>query len=127
MHVHHYLASHRAEGTITKLLGDYKAAQPHFNFDLTFCHVMRADDVISDGSDAALVAIVRQYYDKSIENKHLGKDVWYGYKQCGLTVVLEHNAPNNSLALVWGQGKHPEKMRPLFPRKQRHVEHGQSV
>lgn len=127
VHVHHYLASHRAESTISGLLENYKKSQPHFNFDLTFCHVMRPDDVVTDGSEAALVEIVKDYYDATIENKHLGKDIWFGYKQCGLSVVLDHNAPNNSLALLWGQGKHPDKMRPLFPRKQRHVEHGQSL
>jgi len=127
MHMHHYLASERAAQTIKGMLDDYSKTRPRFNFDLTFCHVMRADDSISDQSDKTLVDLIKTYYDSTVESDSLGADIWYGYKQCGLPVVLDHNTPNNSIALLWGQGEHPEKMRPLFPRKQRHVDHGQSI
>lgn len=127
VHMHHYLASRRAATTITDLVDQYKLARPLLNFDVTFSHVMRTDDVISDQSEQELVNLIKAYYDKSVESDSLGKDVWFGYKQCGLPVVLDHNAPNNSIALLWGQGRDSSKMRPLFPRKQRHVDHGQSV
>jgi hypothetical protein len=127
VHMHHYLASQRAANTIDDLMAKYKKVRPRFSFDVTFCHVMRADDVISDQSEQALVNLIKTHYDSTVESDSLKKDVWYGYKQCGLPVVLDHNAPNNSIALLWGQGKDPNKMRPLFPRKQRHVDHGQSV
>ena len=52
-----------------------------------------------------------------------GKDAHFGFGECGLPLVLDHNTPNNSLALLWAEtpgdgGKHP--MRPLFRRRQRH-------
>jgi hypothetical protein len=127
MHIHHYLASERAAKTINGMLDDYSKVRSRFHYDLTFCHVMRSDDSITEQSDKALVDLIETYYDASVESDSLGKDIWFGYKECGLPVVLDHNTPNNSIALLWGHGEHPEKMRPLFPRKQRHVDHGQSI
>jgi hypothetical protein len=64
--------------------------------------------------------LIEQYYDKSIEDQHTGvggADVKYGFARCGLSLVLPHNTPNNSLALLWAE---TEKVRALFPRVQRH-------
>lgn len=71
--------------------------------------------------------LVLKYYDNDIESRHTqigGDDVRWGFGTCGLPLVLEHNAPNNSIALLWAEslgadGKHP--MRPLFRRRHRHV------
>ena len=42
------------------------------------------------------------------------KRYYLGYKQCALTVVLNHNTPNNSLPIIW-QPKREDKMQPLYP------------
>lgn len=72
--------------------------------------------------------LVQAYYNDAIANKnpHMkkgGEDARYGFGKCGLPLVLEHNTPNNSLALLWaetsGEGG-GRAMRPLFRRRQRH-------
>jgi hypothetical protein len=66
--------------------------------------------------------LIEQYYDPSVEDEHTrkgGTDAKYGFAACGLPVVLTHNAPNNSLALLWA---HTRKVRALFPRVRRHRE-----
>jgi hypothetical protein len=68
-----------------------------------------------------------KYYDDSVETEHTklgGSDVRLGFGRCALPLVIEHNTPNNSLALLWAEtegkdGKHA--MRPLFRRRQRHT------
>jgi len=52
--------------------------------------------------------------------KRRSSDAKYGYGDCGLPVVLHHNTPNNSLALLWSYDD--RAVRGLFPRVQRHKE-----
>lgn len=66
-------------------------------------------------ADQLFDALLHKYYDESVEDEHKGKVV-HGYSDCGLTLVLSHNTPNNSLFLLWEQ----KKTRPLFPRIERH-------
>lgn len=65
-----------------------------------------------------------RYYDHSIHDTHLRKggtaDARYGYADCGLPLVLHHNTPNNSIALLWSY--EDKAFRGLFPRIQRHKE-----
>lgn len=126
VHVHHYLGSARADTAIRESVKAYAPKANVFNFEVTFAHLLRPDDVIDDSAPSELVQLILDHYDRTLEDKnsHLDKDVWYGYKQGGLCVVLDHNTPNNSIALLWAQGDHPDLMRPLFPRKQRHIDHG---
>ncbi|MFN0188425.1 MAG: hypothetical protein ACKVQV_06960, partial [Bacteroidia bacterium] len=44
-----------------------------------------------------------KYYDPKIQDKHTGldKNIHLGYKDCALPLVLAHNCPNNSLAMLW--------------------------
>ena len=56
--------------------------------------------------------------------EHLG----LGYGACALPLVLEHNTPNNAVALLWAETEGGNRgdidapaMRPLFRRRQRHV------
>jgi hypothetical protein len=130
IHVHHYLASAQAEASIKKDLISFGKSLPDLSFALTFSHVLSKNTVIDDTNDINLVKLIKGWYDKEIEDKHKGEDIWYGYKQCGLPLILDHNTPNNSIALLWAVS--PENstcttlMRPLFPRKQRHIDHGQT-
>lgn len=129
IHVHHYLASSRATGLATASVQQYRAAVDTFRFALTFSAVLSEQIVVSDDSAADLVLLLKDYYDPSIQDKHLGADVWYGYRQCGLPVVLYHNTPNNSVAILWATSgsrhKPPtHRMTPLFARKKRHADHG---
>lgn len=129
VHVHHYLASNAAtliaQSTVTK----YSENAKNFNFTLTFSAVLNEQIVINDSSRKELVALLKKYYDPSVEDTIVGKDIWFGYKGCGLPVILEHNTPNNSLAILWAVSSDKwvppaPHMRPLFSRKKRHADHG---
>jgi hypothetical protein len=76
---------------------------------------------ISATSDEPFIRLVDRYYDTSEENEHTqkgGTNVKFGFAACGLPLVLHHNAPNNSLFLLWVENS--EQIRPLFQRFSRH-------
>jgi len=125
--VHHYLASAWAAAQVTDLLQQYQAYQSGFVFMPSFSHVLPAGIKIDAQSDPALEALLKGSYDPSIQTTHTGTDIWLGYKQCGLPLVLDHNAPNNSVATLWARSDKTKEnyvaanhMSPLFPRRQRH-------
>ncbi len=68
--------------------------------------------------------LIEKYYDHEVHDVHMQRggtpDAKYGYADCGLPVVLHHNSPNNSLALLWSY--EDRDVRGLFPRVQRHRE-----
>ena len=79
---------------------------------------------LTRGGPEEFTKLIEKYYDPSVfdENMQKGKtkDAKYGYADCGLPVVLHHNTPNNSVAILWFY----ERCIPrgLFPRVQRHRE-----
>jgi hypothetical protein len=134
--IHHYLASSKAESTIKEALTAYQATISKFGFNTSYSWILSPSPyvVIGAGSDPDLIRWIDSHYDPSIETTHNckdGKPIALGYKQCGLPIVLEHNTPNNTIALMWATSKNgstaPHQMRPLFPRIDRHIDNGQSV
>lgn len=133
--VHHYIASYSAQQKIESALSDSSGEFSDAGWgpiQLSFGTVLPAGLPMSDESDAdsAFLALARKYYDPAVETKHTEvggtKHVDLGYGGCALPVVLEHNTPNNSLALLWAESAGQENppihaMRPLFRRRQRHV------
>jgi hypothetical protein len=131
--VHHYLATHHASeiakfrheealaGRRANNLGWFERVK--FSYGLILPKTLPVNDV----SQYPFLKLVDSYYDDSIETKHMklgGEDARLGFGKCALPLVLEHNTPNNSLALLWADttgenGKH--SMRPLFRRRQRHT------
>jgi hypothetical protein len=81
--------------------------------------------ILEDGirvSDAAMVALCRAYYDPKLDDQHKGSPV-LGFRDVALPLVLSHNTPNDSLALLWGDTTDREdslQRRALFPRYERH-------
>jgi hypothetical protein len=71
-----------------------------------------------------LAQVIEQYYDHVIHDANMEKggtkDSKYGFAACGLPLVLHHNSPNNSIALVWSP--EDKEIRGLFPRILRHKE-----
>jgi hypothetical protein len=129
VHVHHYLASAKAAETISQALMNYGQASDNFTFLPSFSYVLPPDVIVNDShDDQELKSWITGNYDNSIESsEHTKENIWYGYKQSGLPLVLDHNTPNNSIALLWAKSKDNSKsaikMRPLFHRKERHVDH----
>jgi hypothetical protein len=127
LHIHHHLASARARAQIEQDLKAFAPAHPQFKYNTSFSYVLPPDVVVGDhADDAALTALLKAHYDAGIEDEHTGADIWYGYKQCGLPLVLEHNTPNNSIALLWAESTQDAspQMKPLFARRKRHSNHG---
>lgn len=131
--VHHYLATHHARDRAESRQSDAlearrKAGQGWFErVKFSYGMVLPKGFPVDQARHGEFLKLVEKYYDDAVESKHtkLGSDdVRLGFGQCGLPLVLEHNTPNNSLALLWadtagGEGKH--QMRPLFRRRQRHT------
>jgi hypothetical protein len=72
------------------------------------------------------MSLIDKYYNPVIETSHTllgGTNVRLGFGSGALPLVLEHNTPNNSLALLWADTAPSDGepiMRPLFRRRQRH-------
>lgn len=128
--VHHYLASAHAEATIPKRAED--AAKERgtdwypsviYRFGATLPQALP----VSKEKEPEFLRLLDDHYNPVIMTPSMkvgGNDGRLGFAKCGLPLVLEHNTPNNTVALVWAEAdaskEHPE-MRPLFRRRQRHL------
>lgn len=128
--VHHYLATKRAEIAIYERESQAAAELSACWFDdieFSFSYVLDSSFEISDESDTEFLVLADKYYDSTIESeRHLKEceidNLKRGYAGCSLPLILEHNTPNNSLALLWAESFSDNgiSMRPLFRRHQRH-------
>lgn len=135
--IHHYVASAAAARAIDGRLG---AAASTFcagwarAMHPSFGTVLPADLPLdaAPGRYDAFMALTRVYYDPAIRTKHTdvggAAHLGLGYGACALPLVLDHNTPNNSVALLWAETDGGEResglapaMRPLFRRRQRHL------
>lgn len=128
--VHHYLATEHAKLTAHERerqaagdLGNDWFGRVEFSFSAVFDSSIK----VTSETDPQFLALADKYYDPNIESeKHLREcgidNLKRGYAACSLPLVLEHNTPNNSLALLWSESSGEEEiaMRPLFRRHQRH-------
>lgn len=129
--IHHYIATHRASSAIeqahTAMLETAGPEKCFQRVEFSFGTVLPSDLPIDADRYGDFMPLIKKYYDPAIETKHTevgGSDVRLGFAECALPVVLEHNTPNNSIALLWAEtdgadGHHA--MRPLFRRRQRHL------
>lgn len=131
--VHHYLATHKAKENAEKrqseaLMKLRKAGLSWFEkVEFSYGAVLPETFPVDHDRDRNFLELVENYYNDSIETKHMkigGDDARLGFAKCGLPLILEHNTPNNSIALLWAdtqseEGQHV--MRPLFRRRQRHI------
>ena len=106
--VHHYLATERAKNAAVQRtceISGERAEEGWFrNIQLSFGAELPSDLPLSTDTHAAFLELTDRYYDDSIENKHTrvaGTDAKLGFGQCALPLILEHNTPNNSVALIW--------------------------
>lgn len=135
--IHHYVASSAAVSAIKHRL---EAAASTFSegwaswMHPSFGTVLPPDFPIdAPGSrNAAFIQLTQSYYDPIIRTKHTDvggvPHLGLGYGGCALPLVLQHNTPNNAVALLWAEtsggvrdGVRVPAMRPLFRRRQRHA------
>ncbi len=144
LHIHHYVSTAQASEALRERVEEAKEKLKPRTFGEVFVtESMRLpaslrmamvdpvkDDVfVLDPSDAAFVDLCARYYDhelfKRLE-KHCREagqsNMRYGYANCALPVVLEHNTPNNSVPLLWAEtsGTDGKPMQALFMRRDRH-------
>jgi len=137
--VHHYIGSAEAQIAIQDrevkarpfLASPAWAQAVHFSFGTILPHDLPINKVA--GRHDAFIALTRAYYDPVIRTSHTDvggvTHLGLGYGGCALPVVLDHNTPNNSVALLWAEtegglrdgGVQAPPMRPLFRRRQRHA------
>jgi hypothetical protein len=135
IHIHHYVASAYAESIIRERVLEMRRSTAKAEWldrvTFSFGYVLPVDLPLTKQSTEPFRKLVEHYYDPSLQNRHSAvsgiDSMMFGYKECGLPLVLEHNTPNNSLPLLWAEtagdianGVH--SMRPLFRRRQRHSE-----
>jgi hypothetical protein len=74
-------------------------------------------------TDPELVRLCEWHWDPVLEDEHKKVPAPVGYGDAALPLVLPHNAPNNSVCIVWADttDRDPSmKRRALFPRYERH-------
>lgn len=136
LRAHHYLASHMAVTEVRKRVADVETLLKTdigcASVILSFGSVLPATFPIDASESDDFVALTNKYYDPSLRNEHTdiggATHLGLGYGACALPLVLHHNTPNNSVALLWAEtnGRTPSgdqsahAMRPLFRRRQRH-------
>lgn len=129
--VHHYVATAQAieavQANNKQRATDTDAGHWFEQVQFTWGLCLPPDIKETPSSSPDFSKLIQEYYDDSIETRHMkvgGDDGRWGFGKCGLPLVMEHNTPNNSIALLWAEtdgndGKHA--MRPLFRRRQRHL------
>ena len=115
-----YMASARAKRHIEETL-----ARTGLSHHWTL-NVVQVFDENCSVNDEALLADCDAFWDPVLEDEHKSCAA-RGYKDCALSVVLQHNAPNNSVSPLWAdsigrrrQGLDSQERRALFPRYERH-------
>lgn len=115
-----YMASGRAKRHIEQTLA--KAGLSN-RWRLDVVQVLDDNCIVTD---EALLSDCDAFWDPVLEDEHKGPAA-RGYKECALSVVLQHNAPNNSVSPLWAdsigrrrQGLDSHERRALFPRYERH-------
>jgi hypothetical protein len=142
--VHHYIGTARARAEVRRrheqALADRGAAGWFADVEFSYGAIL-PDDIAIDVStlpDArAFLPLAIQYCDAEHEQFHTvhfkeggTKNPALGFADCGLPLALEHNTPNDSIAILWAETRGDSAdgnirtrpaMRPLFRRRQRHA------
>lgn len=117
-----YLATAKAKKQIESIGKEYFSKR---NIDFSVKIIQELSDSIrlhENNMDSKFYEMVKKYYDNGIESEsyRLGKisSPFLGFDEGGLSLVLNHNCPNNSLPILWFD---PDRYRyrGLFPRVER--------
>jgi len=130
--VHHLIGTSKAKNDLAKADSTQQETRGSdwFPFVKTSFGLVLDDSIkVTFENAGSFWALIQKYYDPLIRSSHTDKggtsDIRLGFGDCALPVVLEHNTPNNSIALLWSESKRREtihQMRPLFRRRQRHID-----
>jgi hypothetical protein len=135
--VHYYIAGYAAVESVKNreiAARDQHGENGWFNtVEFSFGTVLGSNFPIQadEAANRDFIALAKKYYNPSIEDRHTKvggvSNIALGYGDCGFPLILEHNTPNNSIALLWAEaeprtldGVSYPGMRPLFRRRPRH-------
>jgi len=133
LHIHHYISSHQARGNLTRMMEEAERDWTEKTFGawrVTEGLLLPESLSMSRPTDADMLDLSDKYYDGQLFEEYRTHaeeakmtHIRYGYADCALPIVMDHNTPNNSLSLLWaetqgGEGVHA--MRSLFNRRSRH-------
>ena len=144
LHIHHYVSTKQAHDALEERVAEANEKLPNKSFGTTIItegmllpgdlRLAKIDTetravTLTRPTDGPIVDLCGRYYDDYLSKrleKH-GKeagliDMKYGYADCALPLVLEHNTPNNAIPLLWAEteGQFGVPMQPLFFRRDRH-------
>lgn len=135
--IHHHVASSAAVDAVKNRLRCVKSTvDESWNWppNLSFGTILPPDLPINSSGEKnkEFLQLTDTYYDPRMRTRHTdigGVDhLGLGYGGSALPLVLEHNTPNNSVALLWAEtdggivdGVQTPAMRPIFRRRQRHL------
>lgn len=98
-----YIASQRAISHIQNLASRLGGPWAK-SFEITA--ILELDKQAEVELGGSMKPLIEKYYDPRVYDRHIGvggsDDARLGYADCGLTLVLYHNTPNNSIYLLWG-------------------------
>ena len=117
-----FIATEQALEHIDDALDKWKDAPWDVKPEVLVIQKLTEDVRISADSYPDMAGVIGNHYDPIIQDEHTAEGktpLHYGFANCGLPLVLAHNTPNNSIALLWADGSNI--MTPLFPRRERHI------
>lgn len=114
-----YMATDTAERVLLEGLSEL--CQPRgYVSNLVIVQKFPENQRLARGSLPDFDPLIDAHYDRDNETTSTalgGTDLKYGFAGGCLPLVLSHNTPNNSIGLLWADGR---SMRSLFPRVTRH-------
>ncbi|KAA9041008.1 hypothetical protein FW778_02925 [Ginsengibacter hankyongi] len=125
VHILFYIATSDAIDNITAGITEWKE-ENGIEFPCTVNCLLLIDDTTKNKiiEDAAIMSFISRYFDDTVVDEHYKKGKhelpYLGFNECGLPLVLNHNSPNNSIAIFWLPAD--KKYKGLFPRISRHRE-----
>ncbi len=125
IHILFYIATTDALHNIRRGIEGWKKSKG-LNFNCTVDCLLEINDTSKQKitSDQELMSFMVKYFDGSVVDEHYEKGKhdlpFLGFNECCLPIVLNHNTPNNSVAILWMPAD--KKYKGLFPRISRHRE-----
>lgn len=134
LYVHHYVGTSRAVEHMSSAVEESSRVMAHdywaSDVRLSYGMILHQDFPLHQPKDQDFMRLTQHYYDTQIEDRHTAvggtRHMGLGYGGCALPLVLDHNTPNNSIALLWAESETPpatgdRAMTPLFRRRKRHT------
>ena len=133
IHLYFLIATKSALDHISAMLEQYKKQHPDLNVTLECVQMLYEDAKFTSHTGTEALAIQKIISQKRYINEPAltraykesypagNTDYHLGYRQCALTIVLNHNTPNNSLPIIWQPKREAgDRLYPLFYRITRH-------